>query len=170
MAVAPAAIAFFVSSLKATHVPEPGITVEALEQELIELLQKEGIEIKGTRRVAGFGASPAIANDGFGSALARRPDVIGFDPGKRRIVFGVVRPDRGSLDSEEALEEYNVFLDHNARAGDQASVLYVIMPDTLVNEFTSIMTHYIHREYWHRVIIVPAKNKIASGAKGAPSQ
>ena len=125
--------------------------------ELIDCLQKEGVEIKGAKAIEGLQDPPPITNDGFGSARPHHPDVIGFDPERRRIVFGVVRPDRASLDSEEALEEYNVFLDHNAKAGPQASVLYVIMPEALVNEFTSIMTHYIHREYWHRVIIVRAK-------------
>ena len=147
---------------------EAGKSLEAMTQELVALLREEGIEIKGARLVAGFDSPPLIANDGFGSARPRRPDVIGFDPAKRRIVFGVVRPDRASLDTEDALEEYNVFLDHNARAGTQASVLYVIMPEVLVSEFTSIMTHYIHRDYWHRVIIV--RGQIASGAKSAPSQ
>jgi len=152
------------------RVPEAGNIIETMTQELIALLQGEGIDIKGARGVAGFDPPPAIANDGFGSARPRRPAVLGFDSEKRRIVFGVVRPDRNSLDSEDALEEYNVFLDHNARAGPQASVLYVIMPEELVNEFTSIMTHYIHREYWHRVIIVRAQGEIAAGAKNAPSQ
>ena len=141
-----------------------------MTQELVALLREEGFEIKGARMVAGFDPPPPIANDGFGSARPRRPDVIGFDTARRRIVFGVVRPDRASLDTEDALEEYNVFLDHNAGAGEQASVLYVIMPESLVNEFTSIMTHYIHRDYWHRVIIVRAKGEIAPGAKSAPSK
>jgi hypothetical protein len=40
--------------------------------------------------------------------------------------------------------------------GEHASVLYVIMPGELVNDFTEIVTHYIHRNYWHRIIAVPA--------------
>ena len=146
-----------------------GATTEAMRKELIDLLRGEGIEIKGARGVAEFAPPPSIANDGFGSARPHRPDVIGFDPVQRRVVLGVVRPDRRSLDSEEALEEYNVFLDHNARAGPRASILYVIMPEGLVNEFTSIMTHYIHREYWHRVVIVRA-GEVASGGLRPPSQ
>lgn len=136
--------------------PDAELTVEAMTKELIAFLRGEGIDVKGARGVAGLDPPPPITNDGFGSARPRRPDVIGFDPAKRRIVFGVVRPDRRSLDSEDALEEYNVFLDHNARAGEQASVLYVIMPTDLIVEFTSLVTHYIHREYWHRVVPVGA--------------
>ncbi|HTY57923.1 MAG TPA: hypothetical protein VMF59_03860 [Bacteroidota bacterium] len=131
-------------------------TEHTLVSQLLAYLKAEGMEIKGARGISGMEVPPAVANDGYGTARPRRPDVIGFDPGKRRIVFGIVRPDRESLDSEDALEEYNVFLDHNAGAGDQASVLYVIMPEELLAEFTSLVTHYIHREYWHRLIPVGA--------------
>ncbi len=130
---------------------EPDHTLVA---RLVDYLKAEGVEIKGAAGITGMALPPPIANDGYGSARPRRADVIGFDGAKRRVVFGLVRPDRESLDSEESLEEYNVFLDHNARAGDQASALYVIMPEHLLNEFTSIVTHYIHREYWHRVVAV----------------
>ena len=129
-------------------------TENRLVHELIAFLREEGVEIKGARGVEGLRAPPPIANDGYGSARPRRADVVGFDPQKRRVVFGLVRPDRRSLDSEEALEEYNVFMDHNAGNGERASVLYVILPQDLLNEFTSIVTHYLHREYWHRVVAV----------------
>ena len=127
-----------------------------LTEQLLAYLKSEGVEIKGARGIDGMDPPPPIANDGYGSMRPRTADVIGFDPAKRRLVFGLVRPDRGSLDSEESLEEYNVFLDHNAGAGAQSSVLYVIVPQDLLQEFTSIVTHYIHREYWHRVVGVGA--------------
>lgn len=133
----------------------PG-TQNTLVGQLVEYLRGEGVEIKGARGIDGMEVPPLVTNDGFGSSRPRRPDVIGFDPGKRRIVFGLVVPDREHLDSEDALEAYNVFLDHNAGAGDRASALYVILPQELLNEFTSLVTHYIHREYWHRVVGVAA--------------
>jgi hypothetical protein len=127
---------------------------DLLVQTLVDLLANDGVEIKGARGIEGLEMPPDIANTGFGSAHDKRPDVIGFDHEHRRIVFGVVRENRESLDSEEALEEYNVFLDHNASLGEQASMVYVMMPHDLVGEFTSIITHYIHRDYWHRLIAV----------------
>jgi hypothetical protein len=131
-------------------------TEHTLLLQLVAYLRSEGVEVKGARGIEGLDAPPPITNDGYGSSRPRRADVIGFDPARRRIVFGLVRPDRGSLDNEDSLEEYNVFLDHNAAGGEQASALYVILPQDLLNEFTSIVTHYIHREYWHRVIPVGA--------------
>ncbi|HEX7571953.1 MAG TPA: hypothetical protein VF514_02590 [Bacteroidota bacterium] len=129
-------------------------TENRLVHELVAYLREEGVEVKGARGIEGMNPPPSIANDGYGSARPRRADVVGFDPQKRRVVFGLVRPGRKSLDSEDALEEYNVFLDHNSGAGERASALYVIMPQDLLNEFTSIVTHYLHREYWHRVVAV----------------
>ena len=123
-------------------------------QALIDLMAGEGFEIKGAKGIPGQETPPPVTNTGFGSARDRRPDVIGFDHDHHRIIFGLVREDRQSLDTEEALEEYNVFLDHNASLGDRASLVYVMMPEELVSEFTSLVTHYVHRDYWHRLIAV----------------
>jgi hypothetical protein len=120
--------------------------------ELISYLTGMGVEIHGAIEVPGFASPPLIRNDGFGSGRPHRPDVIGFDPAQRCIVFGLVRLDGRSLDCEESLEEYNVFLDHNAGRGAQASRLYVLIPARFLQEFTSLITHYIHREYWHRIV------------------
>jgi len=127
---------------------------ESLVAELVQYFLHEGFTVRGARGVEGYDDPPAIRNDGYGSARPCHPDVVGFDGGLRRIVFGLVRTDRQSLDNELSLEEYNVFLDHNAGLKDQASVLYVLLPPSLLEEFTSLITHYIHREYWHRVVPV----------------
>jgi hypothetical protein len=127
---------------------------EALVAELVNYFVHEGFAVHGARGVEGYEPPPAIRNDGFGSARPCQPDVVGLDGQHRRIVFGLVREERGSLDSEQSLEEYNVFLDHNAGLGERASVLFVLVPPFLLEEFTSLITHYIHREYWHRVVPV----------------
>ncbi len=132
----------------------PVPTKDRLVAELVHYLLHEGLTVHSARDIEGYDAPPAIRNDGFGSARPCRPDVVGFDGSKKRVVFGLVRENRESLDSEQSLEEYNVFLDHNAGLQDQASVLYVLIPPSLLEEFTSLITHYIHREYWHRVVPV----------------
>jgi hypothetical protein len=129
---------------------------QTLLRELCDRLLHEGMEIKGAKGIEGYESPVSIANDGFGSGTPPHPDLLGYDPAGRRVIFGLVRESRETLDSEKALEEYNVFLDHNASLGEQASVLYVIMPGELVNDFTEIITHYIHRNYWNRIIAVPA--------------
>ncbi len=125
----------------------------AAVDELVALFKSRGYELHGAIGMEGR-EPPAIRNDGFGSGQARRPQVIGFDTEARRIVFGLIRVNREDLASEESLEEYNVFLDHNAGRGKQASLVLVLMPAALIVEFTAIISHYIHREYWDRIIPV----------------
>jgi hypothetical protein len=127
---------------------------EEMLQHLVRMFIRQGFTVKGVRGLGGFDMPPAVRNRGFGSRRDRVPDVVGMDAENRRIVFGLVRGDRKSLDSEDALEEYNVFLDHNEGLITQASLLLVLVPAALLPEFTSMITHYIHREYWHRVIPV----------------
>jgi hypothetical protein len=126
----------------------------SLRHELVELMRAQGLEIKGARGIEGFVGSPVIPNAEFGRLRPHIPDVMGYDLIRRRLVFGVVRAARGELDSEDALEEYNLFLDFNAGAGEHAARLYVMMPEDLLKEFTGMITHYIHREYWHRIVPV----------------
>jgi len=132
-------------------------------QHLVRTFIREGYTVKGVLGLEGFANPPAIRNRGFGSGRDRVPDVVGLDEMRKRIVFGLVREDRKSLDAEDALEEYNVFLDHNEGLEGKASLLLVLMPGLLVPEFTSMITHYIHREYWHRVVPVaftPAESQL----------
>jgi len=134
--------------------PEQTPTQEQLIQELVRYFEHERFTIERVRLLPGFNRPQPIPNGGFGDGRPRTPDIIGLDPIHHRIVFGIVREDRQSLDSEVSLADYNVFLDHNENLGPKASILYVLMSDALVQEFTDIVTHYIHREYWHRIIPV----------------
>jgi hypothetical protein len=127
-------------------------------KQLLQVFLSENIEVHGARELEKYEQPPLIANSGYGDMKARQPDLVGFDPEKRCIVFGIVRPDRRSLSSESSLTEYNVLLDHNADKGKQASMMYVLVPGSLLTEFTSIITHYIHREYWHRIVPVVSRD------------
>jgi hypothetical protein len=99
-----------------------------------------------------------VPNDSFGLMRARRPAVLAFDPARQREVFGLVRLSKAELASEESLEEYHLFLDRNADGGPAAAAVYVIVPEDLLAEFTGILTHEIHPEYWHRIIPVPFRD------------
>ena len=127
-----------------------------LIRSLVGVFLREGFEVEGARGMEDYPVPPLFKNPTFGSMTPRRPDVIGFDLARRRIVFGLVRPMRSDLDSEDSLEEYNLFLDQNVDLGERAAAVYVLMPSALIAEFTSIITHYIHREYWNRIIPVAA--------------
>ncbi len=126
-------------------------------EELVEYFLSQRYIVHGARGVQGYKPPPAILNDGFGDLRTRVPDVIGLDRENTRIVFGIIRENREELDAEQSLTDYNVFLDHKQAAGNQASQLVVLLPHSLVSDFTTILTHYIHREYWHRVTTVTSR-------------
>lgn len=129
-------------------------------EELVDFFISEQIVVFGAKAVDGFNTPPEIENNGYGDSRPRIPDVIGMDKAKRRVAFGIVKCERSELDSEEALADYNVFLDHRSERGDEASVLYVLLPGEFLQEFTGMITHYIHREYWHRIKPVVSKHPL----------
>jgi len=128
-----------------------------LIQDLIDFFLQEKIEIHGAKGSPPYPEPPHIKNEGFNDTEPRQPDIIGLDTAAHRIVFGLAREDGRELATEKSLAEYNVFLDHNAHLGTRASLLYVVIPEDLLQEFTGIITHYIHREYWNRIIPVPSR-------------
>jgi hypothetical protein len=134
-----------------------------LVRELVNHFLGEGFAVHGAFDCPPYSLPPLIKNDQFGERKPRRPDVVAFDKETHRILFGVVRPMRTDLDTEQSLEEYNLFLDHNSELGEAASRLYVIMPSSLIPEFTNVITHYIHREYWHRVVTVASEAELIDG-------
>lgn len=125
--------------------------------ELVELFTREAFVVYGAKGLTGYKTPPHIQNDGFGNGDPIQPDVIAIDSVRSRIVFGLVRPDRRSLDSEDSLTQYNVLLDHKANYAEHASLLYVVLPPALIQDFNTVITHYIHREYWHRIITVQSR-------------
>ena len=128
-----------------------------LIEELVGYFLSQDYIVQGAMDIKAYEPPPEVKNDGFGDLLPRRPHVIGLDRKEQRIVFGLVREKRSDLDSEQSLTDYNVFLDHRRAAGGASSLLVVLLPQLLIPDFTNIITHYIHREYWHRVIPVGSR-------------
>ncbi|HCV42748.1 MAG TPA: hypothetical protein DGH68_04640 [Bacteroidetes bacterium] len=128
-----------------------------LVEELAQYFLTHRYTVHGAKGLNSYPAPPSIPNDGFGDLKPRVPDVVGLDQENKRIVFGIVRETRKDLDTEESLTDYNVFLDHRHAAANQASTLVVLLPPSLLADFTDILTHYIHREYWHRVTTVVSR-------------
>jgi hypothetical protein len=117
-----------------------------LIRDLFDFFQEEKLEVHGVKELPDYPAPPFIQNGGFNDTQPRQPEIIGLDTKAE------------DLATEDSLAEYNVFLDHNAGKGDRASVLYVMIPANLLQDFTHIITHYIHREYWNRIIPVPSRS------------
>ena len=128
-----------------------------LLQELVDCLRSEGFEIKSAAALEGYRRPVVVKNTGFGDQENKRPDVVAFDPKAHRYVFGVVRTTEKQLNTEDALTQYNLYLDLENKENKEPHHLYIAVPSSTVQSLTALITHYIHREYWHRVIIVSSK-------------
>src|SRR5713226_2213264 len=123
-------------------------------QELLEYFLKESFETIAARNVDGYVEPDPIHNDGFGDQEDKQPDVVAFDKSEKRFLLGIARTGNEDLESEGSLTEYNVFLDQVDEKYQKPYRLYIIAPSNRMSELTSLITHYIHREYWNRVTFV----------------
>jgi len=130
-------------------------TFPSLARQLVEVLLAEGFIVRQALGVKGYPQPQYFPNESFGQMKPRRPAVVAFDPALHRGVFGLVRTTKKELASEDSLEEYHLFLDRDEDGGSAAAVVYVIVPEELLAEFTGILTHEIHPEYWPRIVPVP---------------
>jgi hypothetical protein len=128
-----------------------------LVEELVLIFKERGFRILGANSVAGFGPVRPLPNDGYGDQEAKAPDVFAFDPKNRCYVIGEAKTGEGDLETDHALTQYNVYLDQvDAREGTRAT-LYIILPAAKVPEFNSLITHYIHPDYWKHITVVPSQ-------------
>jgi hypothetical protein len=130
--------------------------------ELVDCMIREGLVVHGALGVQAYSRPRPVANTGFGDGKPCTPHIVAMDPIRKRIVFGVARADLAGLESEESLTQYHVLLDHAEHKGDQASLLYIIVPRSLQPHAVSLITHNVHRAYWHRVVTVVSDGKRGS--------
>ncbi|HZY09713.1 MAG TPA: hypothetical protein VFF29_01020 [Bacteroidota bacterium] len=128
-----------------------------LINELVEYFLVEGFDIIAAKDVIGYHKPVPVVNDGYGDQKDKVPDILAYDQIKKCFIVGIVRVDENEFDSEESLTEYNVFLDQKDKVTGEPHRLFIMIPSAGVNTMTSLITHYIHREYWHRVMIVTSK-------------
>ena len=127
---------------------------QLLIDELVEVFRKEGFRILGADGVAGISRVKMLPNDGYGDQQAKTPDVYAFDPKRQRHIIGEAKTGNGDLETEHALTQYNVFLDQFDRSTGKQALLYIILPPSCIPEFNTLITHYIHREYWGSIVLV----------------
>jgi len=130
---------------------------QLLVAELVELFQKEKFSILGADGVAGFPFPQRLPNDGYGDQEPKSPDVYAFDPSTKRYVIGEAKTGDDDLETEHALTQYNVFLDQFDKYTRQQAKLYIILPPSKVAEFNTLITHYIHPDYWGSILIVQSR-------------
>ena len=127
---------------------------QSLVEELVQVFQEQGFLVNSADGVEGFSRPLELHNDGYGDQEDKTPDVSAYDQSRKCSIIGEAKTGAGDFETEHALTQYNVFLDQfDKRTGVQA-VLYVIVPRVKVAEFNSLITHYIHRDYWGNIVLV----------------
>ena len=128
-----------------------------LIEELLDHFTSEKYTIIGAKGVAGYRSPDELHNDGYGDQKNKRPDVFAFDELNKRFVIGVVKTSDDDLESLHSLTQYDVFFDHkNPHNGKPSQVCFILQPETIA-QFTGIITHYIHHDYWNNMMIVRSK-------------
>jgi len=125
-----------------------------LTQELLGYFQNEGYDILSTKDSSLYPQPHPLVNDGFGDQEDKTPDILAFDKVKNRYAVGLIITEDEDIESEELLTKYNVFLDQRDHTTGNDYLLVILAPSSRLNDLTRLLTHYIHREYWHRLIII----------------
>ncbi len=134
--------------------PEDAEKHLSLIEELLEIFQRDGFQISEADGQEGFAMPLPLHNDGYGDQEDKAPDIRAYDPANKLYVLGEAKTGSNDLETEHALTQYNVFLDQEDKRTGKKSRLYIILPSMKVPEFNTLITHYIHRDYWQNIVLV----------------
>lgn len=130
---------------------------QQLVEELLTIFIRQGFRILAAVGIPGLPAPKALLNDGYGDQERKSPDIYAFDERRNRYIIGEAKTGNSDLESNHALTQYNVYLDHIAPENGHPALCYVILPGRIVPEFNTLITHYIHPDYLPRIIVVASE-------------
>jgi hypothetical protein len=125
--------------------------------ELLQIFKQQDFEILGVSEGMGYPHPQPLFNDGFGDQEDKTPDIYAYDKKRKVYIIGEAKTGKGDFETEHALTQYNVYTDQVSQRGSGKIYLYVIVPSAKVPEFNSLITHYIHRDYWGSIVLVSSK-------------
>jgi hypothetical protein len=128
-----------------------------LLEELLQYFLEQGYSVNGVLGKDGYTSPPFLANDGFGDQQRKRPDIYAFDAARKCHVLGIVKTSEDNLESVQTLTEYDVFFDHRSKEFGTPSQVCFILPQSRIAEFSTIITHYLHPDYWRQLTIYRSK-------------
>lgn len=131
-----------------------------LINELLDLMKEEGFTIVAADGVQGIPRPKKLHNDGYGDQEDKAPDIYAFDEKRKVNVIGEAKTGDGDFETEHSLTQYNVFLDQLDKKTGKRTLVYVIVPASKIAEFNTLLTHYIHPDYWNFITLVTSKTHI----------
>jgi hypothetical protein len=127
---------------------------QSLINELVEIFEKKGFLISEAEEQEGFARPLELHNDGYGDQQDKAPDIRAYDEKNNQYILGEAKTGSNDLETDHALTQYNVFLDQTDKRTGKRFRLYIILPSMKVPEFNTLITHYIHRDYWENIVLV----------------
>ncbi len=134
--------------------PEDAAKHQSLINELVEIFEREGFSVTEAEGHQKFVSPHTLHNDGYGDQQDKAPDVYAYDTRNKQYIFGEAKTGSDDLETDHALTQYNVFLDQEDQRTGKKAKLYIIVPSMKLPEFNTLITHYIHREYWQNIVLV----------------
>ena len=128
-----------------------------LVKELIVFFLSEKYAIVSALDHEGYPQPSPLRNDGYGDQEEKYPEVLAYDMTEKRFAIGVIKRSGEDLESAHSLTQYDVYFDHrNPENGKPSRVCFLLPPD-VIPQFTGVITHYIHPEYWENMTIISSK-------------
>ena len=124
--------------------------------ELLKIFVDRKYKILGVDGVSGYPPPRPLHNDGYGDQESKSPDIYAFDVETERFVIGEAKTGEGDFETEHSLTQYNVYLDQFDKKTGKQALVYIIVPAAALPEFNTLLTHYIHHEYWPSLVLVPS--------------
>jgi hypothetical protein len=123
--------------------------------ELLNVFLERKYTITGVDGVREYPAPRPLHNDGYGDQKPKAPDIQAIDEAGR-LVIGEAKTGEGDFETEHSLTQYNVYLDQFDKKTGRQALVYIIVPAKTLPEFNTLLTHYIHPEYWPSLVLVPS--------------
>ena len=128
-----------------------------LVKELVKFFLSEEYAIVSAMGQEGYPQPSPLRNDGYGDQEEKYPEVMAYDKAEKRFAIGVIKQRGDDLESAHSLTQYDVYFDHrNPENGKSSRVCFLLPPD-VIPQFTGVITHYIHPEYWENMTIISSK-------------
>lgn len=134
--------------------PEDQEKHQSLVEELVTIFETKGFGVTEANGRADLQPPRELHNDGYGDQEDKAPDIYAYDPKAKLYILGEAKTGNDDLETDHALTQYNVFLDQEDKRTGKRSKLYIILPAITVPEFNTLITHYIHRDYWQNIVVV----------------
>ena len=128
-----------------------------LIKELVEYFLLEKYTVVSAMNHEGYPQPSPLRNDGYGDQEEKYPEVLAYDKTEKRFAIGVIKQSGDDLESAHSLTQYDVYFDHrNPENGKSSRVCFLLSPE-IIPQFTGVITHYIHPEYWENMTIISSK-------------